>query len=863
MSSFKIPYSHPNKPLKNHLKQVISDSLTSLSKLFQTNYLKIYHESVKEILRIIAFCHDVGKATVFFQEKLFKGKFKNSKLSSHSFLSSLFGLVLLELYFNNTKANAFETSKDIIIIAGYTIIKNHHSILGDLSTQIGDLLTRYKGETFITKQFESLILYAEYLEKCFIELISAKIPCLTGTSFKNVLTRVKSVITLVSSGQDSTQYLDFIYDLIHNFKRFLFNKSNQEYRIVLYLLLKVFNSIFLEADKMDAAFNGIKPLDPLNMLNLKDNIDRRVKEFQEKVVRKENLLNSYRNEIYFNTKKNIRQFLKSEQSKILTFNAPTGFGKTISVIRCASEIIRFEKSARKNLDDEIPKIVYCLPFLSITDQIYSEFLKILEINEKNASHDIILHNHRTEMNFQSVNDEILSGLDARLLIEAWNSNIIVSTFHQLFYSMFYNRNMLNIKFHKLFNSVIILDEIQCFPLKYWDLIKEVFTLMVKYFNVKIILVSATLPMIIPKESSYELVRNKNNYFENLNRVAILVHESVKQTNTQRFYLKDLLEFVNTILLKGINKSFLLTFNTRRSAKVFYDKINQLVSEDPKIQLYFLSSDVLVKERQDRIEEVKEKLENSKKHDRILVLISTQVVEAGVDLDFDIVIRDFAPLDSLIQVAGRCNRNNRASRKGNFYIFKLYDEEYENYYCNYIYDRDLLTTTQKILTSSFVDTQRPENFLKYTENRWFKFSHQYYEEINRIKTPDYSFDILNEVKNFNLQEIANKFQLIEDRSNFQFFLDLDDSSHEMWEQYSNLKKIEDPIERYSEYLKLKTGLEAYILNYNANKKEFALIEKFLRSQEVNLDKDIIYLKNEIVRLTYSECGLNFTNVLIEK
>ncbi len=158
---------------------------------------------------------------------------------------------------------------------------------------------------------------------------------------------------------------------------------------------------------------------------------------------------------------------------------------------------------------------------------------------------------------------------------------------------------------------------------------------------------------------------------------------------------------------------------------------------------------------------------------------------------------------------------------------------------------------------------PENFLKYTENRWFKFSHQYYEEINRIKTPDYFFDILNEVSNFNLQEIANKFQFIEDRSNFQFFLDLDESSHEIWENYSNLKKIQDLLERYSEYLKLKLGLGAYILNYNANKKEFALIEKFLRSQEVNLDKDIIYLKKEIVWLTHDECGLNFTNALIKK
>ncbi len=228
------------------------------------------------------------------------------------------------------------------------------------------------------------------------------------------------------------------------------------------------------------------------------------------------------------------------------------------------------------------KIIYCLPFLSITDQIYNEFQKILILESNKPSELVICHNHRTEMNYYNIDEEQFSGLDARLLIEGWNSNIIVTTFHQLFYSLFFNINMLNIKFHKIINSVVILDEIQSFPLRYWILIREVFQTLIKNFNVKIILVSATLPMIFNEKSSFELVKDKEQYFNSLDRINIFIQKRF------HYELIDLLDFfIHYLKNHPEEKKFLCVFNTRKSARQFFHALNRKIDDQQNFYLFFL------------------------------------------------------------------------------------------------------------------------------------------------------------------------------------------------------------------------------------------------------------------------------------
>ena len=855
--------SHPNKPLKKHLSHVIKNSLKSLSSILENSNLSDYENFLKDYLTIIGYSHDLGKSTVYFQNKLYSEKSIRTRESSHSLISSLFTLVLLKNYFDNySNHDKIREFKELFIIAGFSIVKNHHSNLNNLSFQLGALTSKYKNQEYLMRQLSSLKKNYDYLEDIYNIIIKNNINTLDDLTFNKIFEIVEAIIEKMVNGKSENISTRTIYPEISSgfnyFKRK--NKNDDlENKIFLFILIKLINSIFLEADKMDAAFDGTKELHYEILKDLPKKIHQRIDDLRNNTLDKENQIYIDRNKIFEESKSILIKYLKEENnSKVLTFNAPTGFGKTLSVINCVSELINFlNKGLNKRFKNQkkliFNKIIYCLPFLSITDQIYNEFQKILKLESNKPSELVICHNHRTEMNYYNIDEEQFSGLDARLLIEGWNSNIIVTTFHQLFYSFFFNINMLSIKFHKIINSVVILDEIQSFPLKYWTLIREVFQTLIKKFNVKIILVSATLPMIFNEKSSFELVKDKERYFNSLDRINIFIQKKL------HFELIDLLDFfIHYLKNHPEEKSFLCVFNTRRSARQFFHALNRKIDDQQNFYLFFLSSDVLIKDRQERIKIIKEYLSELRDKKK-LILISTQVIEAGVDLDFNVVFRDFAPLDSLIQVAGRCNRNNSLKKKGRFFIYRLYDIENENYFSNYIYDLTLLKITRKIIFKFNNNSELNSKFLKLSENAWFEMSKKYFQKIQKEKysTPDYSLRILNEIYKFNFFDISKKFRLIEDFSDFQFYLDINEKSNTIWKKYLDLKNERDLIKRYSKYINLKSDFESYILNYNANRAETKNIKDFMLKHKLNTSKrNFIYIPRELIGLIYDICGLNF-------
>lgn len=861
--------SHTDKSLIKHISNVINDSLKSLKIILDTSCIRQYNDFLRDYIRIIGFSHDLGKATIYFQNKLSKGKKDRSKLSSHSLISSLFTLVILVMYFEKySEDDPIKNVKSLFIIAGFTIVRDHHMNLNNLSSQLGELTTNYRNKNYLTKQINSLEENFTYLKDLYINFLKKNMSYFSDIEFTKIFDEVKEIIEKMVTGKSEKIHTNSIYPfIVRNFKQFISRKKNPNKKIFFFLLIKIINSIFLESDKMDAAFDGTIDLGKnKTLMNLPPQIDQYITEIRKNTIDKLNPININRNKIFNDSKMKIHQYNKENLNKILTFNAPTGFGKTISVINCISEMINYKSSMQHNdnlikINLSQSKIIYCLPFLSITDQINETFQQILKIDSNKPSEKLLCHNHRTEMSYKGLDDEMSAGLDAKLLIEGWNADIVVTTFHQLFYSLFYNRNMLNIKFHKLMNSIIILDEIQCFPLKYWNLIREIFLIFIKKFKMKVVLVSATLPMIFDPNTSYELVENKEEYFNQLNRIKIFIQPEINKKNFN-FESDNLLKlFIKLFESKKDFNSFLCVLNTRKSARDFFKSLKNEKKNSNKIKLFFLSSDILVKQRQELIKKIKNLIPEIKKSQKKIILISTQVIEAGVDLDFDLVIRDFAPLDSLIQVAGRCNRNNSSQNKGEFYIIKLYDKENDDYFSNYIYDYDLLKITKKILLKSNNINTINSEFLELFENEWFNMSHKYFKKITNEKyfSPDYSIDIIEDIQRFNFSDISKEFVLIENTYNYQFYLDIDNDSHKIWMEYLAIKEEKDRLERLDKYLTIKSKFESNILNYRANKEEMKSISHFLKKYNLNsLDRNFIYISNEYIEKIYDECGLNFEN-----
>ena len=210
--------------------------------------------------------------------------------------------------------------------------------------------------------------------------------------------------------------------------------------------------------------------------------------------------------------------------------------------------------------------------------------------------------------------------------------------------------------------------------------KQYITAMAEYLNCRIILMTATKPLIFNKEEYRELVDNYENYFKDdeLNRVYIVIHNE-KQTIS---------DFCNT-LSNWSKNSYLFVFNTISSSLEFYETLKTVIKRKGlNFKLCYLSKNIIPKERRTKIEGITESLRNNEK----IIIVSTQLIEAGVDIDCDVVYRDRGPLDSVIQVAGRCNRNKRLTR-GDVHLLSLVKDNNKNY--TGIYDVFLIRIVNEI------------------------------------------------------------------------------------------------------------------------------------------------------------------------
>ena len=325
---------------------------------------------------------------------------------------------------------------------------------------------------------------------------------------------------------------------------------------------------------------------------------------------------------------------------------PTGGGKTRSAMAFALA------HAINNRSHGFRRIIIAVPYTSIIDQNAKVYRDIF------GERFVLEHHSQVEINESEKQDE--NFLKHRLASENWDYPIIVTTTVQLFESLFANKPSKCRKLHNIAKSIIILDEVQTLPIELLSPTMNVIKTLVNDYGVSVVFSTATQPAFdntpylneFSDQNIKEIVPEPNIYFENLKRVTYKPVKEYKALDELALELTNIKE-----------DQVLVIFNTRKQALELHRK---LLHNGVK-GLYHLSTLLCGAHRKKVLREIFECLNEG----RPVRLISTQVVEAGVDLDFPVVYRAIGPLDRIVQAAGRCNREGR-KETGQVFIFDFPD-----------------------------------------------------------------------------------------------------------------------------------------------------------------------------------------------
>lgn len=740
-----ISHPNPDYPLKKHL---INTKNRALSK-YNPPKLKYFNNVIiKDILKIICLSHDFGKTTTYFQKYIRNEKIEKKILKRHSEISFILANYIIKSYLVAKEVN----NKYYQIFS--LCVKNHHTSLSELihDASIYD-------ENILKKQFESLDF--NFINGILGENNIPKLNC----NFEELISEVEELEYLC----DELKY-----------------ETNDEMKTEMYYLYQYLFSLLISSDKEDAIFRQTSNNYPANSdtplrISKTDGFSKIPTDIIDYIENKPKIkpIDHLRTEIFYKISNKVHNLDLNQ--KIYTLNAPTGIGKTLTIFNFALKLSNRIKT-EKNID---MKIIYCLPFLSIIDQNYKVLNEVL----KNPPSNILLkHHHLSDVVYrheENGEENILDGDKSLHLIETWSSKIITTTFMQLFYSIFSNKNSDLKKFSSLSNSIIILDEIQSIPHKYWHLVNKIFKFLAGEYNIYFILTTATLPMIFDKNEYVELLDDKEHYFLNLNRIKMKIHNEPM----------DLTEFVD-VLDEDINnnpdKDFLIVLNTIKSSKEVYDLLKEYSYENT--EYYYLSTNIYPKERLNRIEKINK---NNKNNNR-KIIVSTQLIEAGVDISVDIVYRDIAPLDSINQTAGRCNRHGEGTEKGSINIVKLINDN-GHPFSRYIYNGALISKTEELL----------KNYDEIEEREFLNLSNCYFNKLKGYD--DSSRELLETIKKFEYDKVPKNFKLIDEILQINLFVNVEDKSKEVYDEYERIKSINDPFKRKGEFLKIKKDFYQYIIS----------------------------------------------------
>lgn len=752
-------YAHIKDDKKETLKEHLDSSLKYLYKIYENKsldnvFLNIENSLVKnfkseskllyrEMILNTIYMHDLGKINCNFQyKKMENDEFKDEEglmcnNSNHSMLSSIIYINHFFIKIRNLQCNEDKKVLMLLMLLNAYIISKHHGSL--------DSLNEFKNKV-LEDDGEGQKLYTTQLN-IFSEIYKEK---LMFNEKNMVLKRIFDMDQVI------------LKDKL---------KDEKDFSIKLYIYERFLSSLLLSCDYYATSefmsgnkvedFGEIKDVEKFYKSFKDTDIYKSIREYEKKSYgKKEDFsnvdnINILRDELFLDAEK---VMLENIDKDIFYLEAPTGSGKSNVAFNLSFKMV--EKFLNIN------KIFYVYPFNTLVEQN----IKTLEktFGKDDLMKDVAVINSVVPIKAKSKKEHIIKNTDKNEESDVLNVDYekalldrqflhypIVLTTHVSIFNYLFGVSKDNLfPLCQIANSIIVLDEIQSYKNRIW---KEIITFLKEYsklLNIKIIIMSATLPnldkLIDGKIETVRLIKNRKKYFEN---------PIFKNRVDPKFSLLDNSEDIEEELFKHVIKTFrekkdiLIEFINKERAMDFYKRLkdyNENLEEDLKFDVELMTGDDNRADRNKIIKKIKEKENQDSVNNKNIILVATQVIEAGVDIDMDIGYKDISMLDSEEQFLGRINRS--CKKKGSTVYFFDLDSASRIYINDVRKEKNINLTSPKI--RELLVNKDFETFYDYV-----------IEELNKKakEQTDSSFQsfLLEKVNNLNFIDIEERMKLIDE------------------------------------------------------------------------------------------------------
>lgn len=506
---------------------------------------------------------------------------------------------------------------------------------------------------------------------------------------------------------------------------------------------------------------------------------------------------------------------------------PTGGGKTLSSMAWALETALNHKAQR---------IIYVIPYTSIITQTAGIFREIF------GEENVLEHHSDISFSGDEASQEAERYERTRLLAENWDAPIIVTTNVQFFESLFSHKVSRSRKVHSIANSVVVFDEVQMFPTEFLHPMLRLLEDLKRIYGTQLLFCSATLPPFDKDHtSSFKKVNDFHQLSEDIQSIIPEDPELFKVFDRVIYHLEEKVYATKELAqeLPQLN-SALCIVNSRRDASRLY---HALLEEGKEAQnVIHLSRNMCSAHLKDRIAEVRQRL----KAKIPTIVVSTQLIEAGVDIDLPIVYRAMSGLDSIVQAGGRCNREGKRPTPGEVYVFSLNDggkafgaiAQGQN--------------ATRFLLDNDKEHTRPSIPLELIE----AYYDRYYASIESFDSKNIAESLYDEEEakhwRFNFQQASEDFQLI------------DNVDRDLFVPYGWGKELIEGLEKHTLYLNHRTMRELQQYQVSISKWRYEELEEARLLSEIIVDRETGKSILVLAPQGYDEAlGICTTNPLLDE
>lgn len=743
---------------------------------------KLYYKMISDVITF----HDFGKINSQFQidkmlnEEILKmeDKYNISGVlgSDHSLLSAN---IFIAYYFKKIIAliETMETKKIVILLEilfalSYTISKHH----GNLDS------------------------FEEYIEK------------LSRNNDENILKELKNIS--VSNGgillqaflekETITIFFNFIETYISERKK-KENISSHE-AMSIFVFTKMMFSLLVASDYYSTNefmqeikyenFGNMGNIDTIKKEYENSEIIKSIRDKEKNGIPNDEDINNFRTKIFLEAEKNLE---KNKENNIFFLEAPTGSGKSNTALNLGLKL----------LDKDRRKIFYVYPFNTLVEQNMNTLKNIFGNNEEAIKNITVVNSITALTNKDSMDIPIEEYSDILMDRQFLNYPFIVTTHVGIFNTLIGNTKEDCMPFYQLTNSVIVFDEIQAYKNTIWTEIIKILNSYAKLLNIKIIIMSATLPNLSylldeeEKNNISKLIENRDEYFNNTifkNRVEV----NYDLLSEQKIKYEELLEHIIENSLNS--QKILIEFISKNDAKKFYELCENNEDLNVDYEILILTGEDNKARRNSIIKKI-----NSK--DKKIILISTQLIEAGVDIDVDVGYKNISGLDNEEQFLGRINRSCKKSGKAYFFYLTDAKKVYKN--------SVIIENKLNLFSDEMKDVLENKNFDVFYSKVLEILKRKAKEKINND-----NFETIIFNKKFKL--LKERMKLIEeqdDKKTYFFNRTLTDEEieeigenidgSEVWERYVDILKEENYAKKIVELSKIREKMMYFLYEVKKN------------------------------------------------